>query len=71
MADHSEVLKGIQKFPGVNYPVLTPNVKGFEEAVRGCPASSSGPALGWPSEQLVSSGYEQHQTGDEGTALLS
>ncbi|KAK7801648.1 hypothetical protein U0070_015497 [Myodes glareolus] len=33
MADHSEVLKGIQKFPGVNYPVLTPNVKGFEEAV--------------------------------------
>lgn len=33
MADHSEVLKGIQKFPGVNYPVLTPNMKGFEEAV--------------------------------------
>lgn len=33
MADHSEVLKGIQKFPGVSYPVLTPNVKGFEEAV--------------------------------------
>ncbi|OBS63564.1 hypothetical protein A6R68_07824 [Neotoma lepida] len=33
MADHSEVLKGIQKFPGINYPVLTPNMKGFEEAV--------------------------------------
>uniref|UniRef100_A0A8L2Q6E3 Hydroxymethylglutaryl-CoA lyase, mitochondrial n=1 Tax=Rattus norvegicus TaxID=10116 RepID=A0A8L2Q6E3_RAT len=35
MADHSDVLKGIQKFPGINYPVLTPNMKGFEEAVRG------------------------------------
>ncbi|XP_008846824.1 hydroxymethylglutaryl-CoA lyase, mitochondrial [Nannospalax galili] len=33
MADHTEVLKGIQKFPGINYPVLTPNVKGFKEAV--------------------------------------
>jgi hydroxymethylglutaryl-CoA lyase len=35
MADHTEVLKGIQKFPGINYPVLTPNVKGFDAAVRG------------------------------------
>ena len=34
MADHAEVLKGIQKFPGVNYPVLTPNFKGFQAAVR-------------------------------------
>ncbi|XP_010354057.1 hydroxymethylglutaryl-CoA lyase, mitochondrial isoform X2 [Rhinopithecus roxellana] len=33
MADHAEVLKGIQKFPGVTYPVLTPNLKGFEAAV--------------------------------------
>ncbi|XP_008571291.1 PREDICTED: hydroxymethylglutaryl-CoA lyase, mitochondrial isoform X5 [Galeopterus variegatus] len=33
MADHTEVLKGIQKFPGINYPVLTPNFKGFEAAV--------------------------------------
>ncbi|XP_004465462.2 hydroxymethylglutaryl-CoA lyase, mitochondrial isoform X2 [Dasypus novemcinctus] len=33
MADHAEVLKGIQKFPGINYPVLTPNLKGFEAAV--------------------------------------
>lgn len=30
----TEVLKGIQKFPGVNYPVLTPNFKGFQAAVR-------------------------------------
>ncbi|XP_007978248.2 hydroxymethylglutaryl-CoA lyase, mitochondrial isoform X1 [Chlorocebus sabaeus] len=33
MADHAEVLKGIQKFPGITYPVLTPNLKGFEAAV--------------------------------------
>ncbi|XP_007522659.1 hydroxymethylglutaryl-CoA lyase, mitochondrial isoform X1 [Erinaceus europaeus] len=33
MADHTEVLKGIQKFPGINYPVLTPNLKGFQAAV--------------------------------------
>ncbi|KAM4873525.1 hydroxymethylglutaryl-CoA lyase, mitochondrial isoform 1-T1 [Thomomys bottae] len=33
MADHSEVLRGIQKFPGISYPVLTPNMKGFEAAV--------------------------------------
>nr|KAF6378334.1 3-hydroxy-3-methylglutaryl-CoA lyase [Myotis myotis] len=33
MADHIEVLKGIQKFPGINYPVLTPNFKGFQAAV--------------------------------------
>ncbi|XP_006777620.1 PREDICTED: hydroxymethylglutaryl-CoA lyase, mitochondrial isoform X2 [Myotis davidii] len=33
MADHVEVLKGIQKFPGINYPVLTPNFKGFQAAV--------------------------------------
>ncbi|XP_069935199.1 hydroxymethylglutaryl-CoA lyase, mitochondrial isoform X1 [Oryctolagus cuniculus] len=33
MADHTEVLKGIRKFPGRNYPVLTPNLKGFESAV--------------------------------------
>nr|KAF6382170.1 3-hydroxy-3-methylglutaryl-CoA lyase [Pipistrellus kuhlii] len=33
MADHIEVLKGIQKFPGINYPVLTPNFKGYQAAV--------------------------------------
>ncbi|XP_018868212.1 hydroxymethylglutaryl-CoA lyase, mitochondrial isoform X2 [Gorilla gorilla gorilla] len=33
MGDHTEVLKGIQKFPGISYPVLTPNLKGFEAAV--------------------------------------
>ncbi|KAG6931276.1 3-hydroxymethyl-3-methylglutaryl-CoA lyase [Chelydra serpentina] len=33
MADHTEVLQGIQKFPGVSYPVLTPNLKGFQAAV--------------------------------------
>ncbi|XP_012506362.1 PREDICTED: hydroxymethylglutaryl-CoA lyase, mitochondrial isoform X2 [Propithecus coquereli] len=33
MADHTEVLKGIRKFPGISYPVLIPNLKGFEAAV--------------------------------------
>ncbi|KAM5247207.1 hydroxymethylglutaryl-CoA lyase, mitochondrial isoform 8-T8 [Ctenodactylus gundi] len=52
MADHAEVLKGIQKFPGINYPVLTPNVKGFEAAVAkklysmGCYEISLGDTIG-------------------------
>lgn len=33
MADNSEVLKGINKVPGISYPVLTPNLKGFEAAL--------------------------------------
>ncbi|XP_036111742.1 hydroxymethylglutaryl-CoA lyase, mitochondrial [Molossus molossus] len=33
MADHTEVLKGIQKFPGISYSVLTPNLKGYQAAV--------------------------------------
>jgi hydroxymethylglutaryl-CoA lyase len=32
MADHTEVLEGIRRKPGVPYPVLTPNLKGFEAA---------------------------------------
>lgn len=32
MADHAEVLEGIRRKPGVSYPVLTPNLKGFQEA---------------------------------------
>ena len=32
MADHSEVLERIRRRPGVSYPVLTPNLKGFEAA---------------------------------------
>ncbi len=32
MADHTEVLEGIRRRPGVAYPVLTPNLKGFEAA---------------------------------------
>jgi hydroxymethylglutaryl-CoA lyase len=32
MADHTEVLERIRRKPGVGYPVLTPNLKGFEAA---------------------------------------
>jgi isopropylmalate/homocitrate/citramalate synthase len=34
MANSAEVLQGIAKKPGVAYPVLTPNMKGFEAAVE-------------------------------------
>ncbi|KAK7902138.1 hypothetical protein WMY93_018907 [Mugilogobius chulae] len=33
MADHSDVLRGIRKAPHVRYPVLTPNLQGFQDAV--------------------------------------
>ena len=33
MADHDAVLRGIERRPGTAYPVLTPNLKGFENAV--------------------------------------
>ncbi len=33
MADHAEVLEGIRRKPGVSYPVLTPNLKGFQAAL--------------------------------------
>ena len=32
MADHAEVLERLRRKPGVAYPVLTPNLKGFEAA---------------------------------------
>jgi hydroxymethylglutaryl-CoA lyase len=33
MADHAEVMRGLRRRPDVNYPVLAPNLKGFESAV--------------------------------------
>jgi hypothetical protein len=33
MADQVEVMMGIHRRPGVSYPVLTPNLKGFLAAV--------------------------------------
>jgi hydroxymethylglutaryl-CoA lyase len=32
MADHTEVLERVRRKPGVSYPVLTPNLRGFEAA---------------------------------------
>jgi isopropylmalate/homocitrate/citramalate synthase len=32
MADAAEVMAGIHRAPGIDYPVLTPNLKGFEAA---------------------------------------
>ncbi|KAI4878652.1 hypothetical protein NFI96_023261 [Prochilodus magdalenae] len=34
MADHTEVLRGINRLPHVRYPVLTPNLQGFQAAVE-------------------------------------
>ena len=33
MADHLQIMRGLVRHEGVNYPVLTPNLKGFEAAV--------------------------------------
>ncbi|XP_066496953.1 3-hydroxymethyl-3-methylglutaryl-CoA lyase, cytoplasmic isoform X4 [Tiliqua scincoides] len=33
MADHTEVMRGIEQYPGVRYPVLTPNLQGFHSAI--------------------------------------
>jgi hydroxymethylglutaryl-CoA lyase len=33
MADHVQIMRGLKRREGVNYPVLTPNLKGFEAAV--------------------------------------
>ncbi|KAH8238963.1 hypothetical protein KR038_010556 [Drosophila bunnanda] len=33
MGDNAEVLRGISKVRGISYPVLTPNIKGFESAM--------------------------------------
>ncbi|XP_069079560.1 hydroxymethylglutaryl-CoA lyase, mitochondrial isoform X1 [Pleurodeles waltl] len=33
MSDQVEVMKGIKRFPNVSYPVLTPNLKGFQAAL--------------------------------------
>ncbi|XP_068140851.1 hydroxymethylglutaryl-CoA lyase, mitochondrial [Drosophila tropicalis] len=34
MGDNAEVFRGIRKVPGISYPVLTPNLKGFESALE-------------------------------------
>jgi hydroxymethylglutaryl-CoA lyase len=33
MADNAQVMRGVQRRPGVRYSVLTPNLKGFEAAI--------------------------------------
>jgi len=37
MADNHEVMRGLQRLPGVCYAVLTPNLKGFEAALADRP----------------------------------
>ena len=33
MADHAELMRALVRRPGIDYPVLTPNLKGFEAAL--------------------------------------
>ena len=33
MADHADIMAGLKRRDGVNYPVLTPNIKGYEAAL--------------------------------------
>jgi len=33
MGDHAELMRALQRRPGVSYPVLTPNLQGFEAAL--------------------------------------
>lgn len=33
MSDGVDVMKNLKRIPGVNYPVLIPNLKGYETAV--------------------------------------
>jgi hypothetical protein len=33
LSDNTEVYRGIDKVDGISYPVLTPNLKGFESAL--------------------------------------
>jgi hydroxymethylglutaryl-CoA lyase len=37
MADNAEVMAGVQRQPGVRYSVLTPNLQGFDAAVKSRP----------------------------------
>lgn len=34
MSDHEQVMKKLKRIPGVSYPALTPNLKGFEAAME-------------------------------------
>jgi hypothetical protein len=34
LADAAQVMAGIKRAPGVEYPVLTPNLKGYEGALK-------------------------------------
>jgi hydroxymethylglutaryl-CoA lyase len=37
MADNAEVMAGVQRQPGIRYSVLTPNLQGFEAAIKSRP----------------------------------
>ena len=52
MGDHKEVLAGITMRPGVSYPVLVPNMRGFKDSVAG--GAKAVAVLCMPSETFAS-----------------
>src|SRR5262247_4154634 len=79
MADHTEVLKALRRKAGVAYPVLVPNMKGFEAAraqgirvrgyiscVVGCPYEGAvkPEAVADVAKQLVAMGCYEISLGD-------
>ena len=57
MEDHMEVMQRIKRVPGVTYPVLTPNLKGFQSAVQTFPYKIYYIPMGILSLSLSNSGW--------------
>ena len=52
MADHVEIIQGVQDKDRIDYPVLTPNQKGYEAAVRSHITTRNPPRWCPPSRSL-------------------
>lgn len=48
MADSAAVLTGITRQPGVRYSVLTPNLRGLEDAIAAGARENACPGSNWP-----------------------
>jgi isopropylmalate/homocitrate/citramalate synthase len=51
MGDHEAVMAGLTRRPGTIYPVLTPNMKGFEAAVGAGATEAAPPTVPQPQPQ--------------------
>ncbi|KAJ7376349.1 hypothetical protein OS493_035092 [Desmophyllum pertusum] len=70
MADHEDVMRRINKIPGISYPALTPNLKGLKQryvsCVVGCPyeGSISPKAVAMVTKHLFDLGCYEVSLGD-------